>query len=66
MKKDRVNNPKSKIAQFFCRHKHTEWYTKKSNSPFSAISGERRYLICEDCGKEIRSFFAEYEGMGFK
>ncbi len=63
---DRVNNPKNKIAQFFCRHKHTEWYTKKSNSSFSAISGERRYLICKDCGKEIRSFFAEYEGMGFK
>ena len=66
MKKDRVNNPKNKIAQFFCRHKHTDWYTKISNSPFSTISGERRYLICEDCGKEIKSTFCEYEGMGFK
>ena len=66
MKKDRVNNPKNKIAQFFCRHKHTDWYFKKSNSRFSAISGERRYLICEDCGKKIYSFSTEYEGMGFK
>lgn len=63
---NRVDNPKSKIAQRFCKHKHTGWYTKKSSYPFSVISGERRCLLCEDCGKEIRSFFAEYEGMGFK
>ena len=63
---NRVDNPKCKLAQWFCKHKNTGWYTKKSDSPFSAISGERRYLICEDCGKEIRSYFAEYEGMGFK
>lgn len=62
----RVDNPKCKLAQRFCKHKHTGWYNKQSDSPFSAISGERRYLICEDCGKELDSYFAEYEGMGFK
>lgn len=63
---NRVENPKSKLAQRFCKHKNTGWYTKKSNSPFSALSGERQYLICEDCGKELSSYFAKYEGMGFK
>ena len=62
----RVDNPKSKIAQRFCKHKNTGWYTRKSNSPFSAISGEGRYLICEDCGKVVGRYFAKYEGMGFK
>lgn len=62
----RVDNPKSKLAQRFCKHKNKGWYAKKSEGPFHAISGERRYLICEDCGKEISSYFAEYEGMGFK
>lgn len=63
---NRVENPKSKFAQKFCKHKHTGWYVKKSNSPFSALNGERRYLICEDCGKELDSYLAEYEGMGFR
>lgn len=56
---------KGKIGQFFCKHIHKEWYVKKE-SGFQSISGERRYLICKDCGKEVRTFFAEYEGMGFK
>ena len=61
---DRVNNPKSKLGQLLCKHKHKGWYIKQEL--YSCISGERRYLICEDCGKILDSYFARYEGMGFK
>jgi hypothetical protein len=63
---DRVNNPKSKLGQLLCRHKHKGWYEKEEQETYRCISGERIYLICEDCGKIIDSYFARYEGMGFK
>lgn len=55
---------KKKLMQFFCRHKKTNWYKKESM--FQSLSGERHYLICEKCGKEVDDRFFEYEGMGFK
>lgn len=65
MKMNRVNNPKNKILQFFCPHNNQGQYTDNS-SKFCNIRGERRYIVCEDCGKILSSYFAEYEGMGFK
>ncbi len=64
--KSRINNPKSKIAQLFCRHKHSVWCTRQWKNGYSNIRGEERFLICEDCGKEIDKMFLEYEGMGYK
>ena len=62
---NRINNPKNKISQLFCRHKHTNWYKEQESFPLN-IRGETRWLVCEDCGKRINSMFLEYEGMGFK
>lgn len=61
---NRVNTPKNKISQIFCKHRRQGWY--KMESLYQCISGERRYLVCEDCGKVLANYFAEYEGMGFK
>jgi RNA polymerase-binding transcription factor DksA len=55
---------KSKLKQFFCRHKNTGWYQKDSN--LLIISGETHYHVCHDCGKEIDRRFLAYEGRGFK
>lgn len=62
---NRVNNPKNKISQFFCKHINQGLYVDNS-SQFHNIRGERHYIACEDCGKIINSYFAEYEEMGFK
>lgn len=58
-------NYKSKIGQMFCSHKNKEWYAVRTTG-FQNISGEKRVLVCNDCGKETRSYFAKYEGSGFK
>lgn len=63
---NRVNNPKGKIAQFFCKHEHKNWYKAQSEIGYFNLRGETRYLVCEDCGKVIDKMFLEYEGMGFK
>lgn len=63
---NRVNNHKGKLGQLLCRHRHKGWYEKEEQETYRCISGERIYLICEDCGKIIDSFFQEYEGKGFK
>ncbi|MEM5009309.1 hypothetical protein WKH57_01180 [Niallia taxi] len=57
-------NVKGKIGQFFCRHKNKEWFIRKSQ--FSSLRGERRLHICTECGKEVGSYFAEYEDTGYK
>ena len=62
---NRVNNPKNKILQFFCPHINQGQY-KDNSSVFCNIRGERHYIVCEDCGKILSSYFAEYEGTGFK
>lgn len=55
-----------KLKKLFCKHKKTGWYTKNNEFKFASLRGERRYLICEECGKELNSHLAEYEGNGFK
>lgn len=57
---------KSKFKQFFCKHKNKDWYREKETGPFSSLRGEKRYLVCKDCGKIIKFIYAEHEGMGFK
>ena len=63
---NRVNNPKNKISQLFCKHKNKDWYKLPSKSGYSSLRGDTRYLICEDCGKVITKVFYEYEGIGYK
>ena len=58
-KQNRVNNPKIKIAQLFCRHKNKGWYTRQST--FHNLQGQTQYLICEDCGKELKTQFIKYD-----
>ena len=50
---------KAKLKRLLCRHDHCSWYTK--NQQFHNLSGETRYLICEDCGKETLEIFVEYD-----
>lgn len=54
-----------KLKQLFCKHEYSE-YLKNSNSPFHCIRGETVYIVCKKCGKVKRSYFREYEGMGYK
>lgn len=50
-----------------CKHKNVKWYVYNDNSTmFCDITGEIRYLICEDCKKVVTDMFAEYEGCGYK
>lgn len=44
---------------FFCRHKNTEWMKKVEK--FQNLSGETRYLVCQDCGKVIDTMFVKHE-----
>ena len=45
------------FKQLFCRHENCSWYTKES--AFHSLNGERRYYICDDCGKELFDVFME-------
>lgn len=54
-----------KIKQLFCRHKDSSWYAVKGNI-FQMINGEKRLLVCNECGKTLAEIFVEYEGNGFK
>ena len=56
---------KSRVGQFFCKHKNTRWFVENKKG-FQIISGEKRLHICKDCGKVIGECFMEYEGMGYK
>lgn len=58
-------NIKRGLKQLFCRHKETQLIRKKQ-SVFSAISGDRIYVVCKKCKKVTGSFFAEHEGLGYK
>ena len=51
------------IRKLFCKH---EWGEFTKDTEFLNISGETRYIICKKCGKEKGSYFAKYEGMGFR
>ena len=50
----RVNNPKSWIAQLFCRH-HGEWFRRQE--PYFNLSGETQYKVCTKCGKKLDERF---------
>lgn len=58
-------NLKGKIGQFFCKHQNKKCFAEHTDK-FHSLRGETRVYICEDCGKEIDRFVAEYEGSGFK
>ena len=53
---------KGRWGQFICKHDNKQWFREHTLS----IRGERRRLICLDCGKPLATYFAEYEGNGFK
>ena len=55
---------KGKVAQFFCRHKESDWF--KERSLFQNLSGETHHKVCLNCGKVIGERFLRYEGNGFK
>lgn len=52
-------NHKSKIKQFFCKHKNTIWYEMKG--PFFSLNGERHYKFCNDCGKKVDERFIRHD-----
>lgn len=55
---------KNWIRQKKCKHEYG-WYTERPIL-FAPISGETRYYICKKCGKQNGSYYARYEGGGFK
>jgi len=58
----KVKNP---IQQFLCKHDNKEAFVY-STGGFHNLSGERRVFICKDCGLETGTYFAKYEGNGYK
>ena len=63
-----------KIKQLFCKHKNIEYFRRKSI--YQPLHGERIYMFCADCGKELGSrfytneelcmSFEEYKGNNWK
>lgn len=51
------------IKQKRCKHEY-HWYVK--HEMFTNIQGEERFCVCSKCGKIKDSYFAQYEGNGFK
>lgn len=49
-----------------CEHKNTSWYIKRYEDQkvnYINLSGETRYLYCDDCEKELKSsFFQNFDG----
>lgn len=45
------------IKQLLCKHDPKE-YTKRE--PFFNLSGDRIYLVCTKCGKEMGSYFKRH------
>ncbi len=58
MSENRINNPKGKLGQLLCRHKHTNWYQPQTK--FFHLQGETHHLVCEDCGKVLDKRFVRY------
>ncbi len=52
--KNRINNPKPKILQFFCRHK-CSWYRTKTL--YHNLAGETQYKVCTKCGAVVDTRF---------
>lgn len=55
---DRLNKPKNKIAQLFCKHDGV-WC--KRQSLYMNLSGETQYKVCKKCGKTIDKVFYRYD-----
>lgn len=49
---------KAKIQKRFCRH--YEWEYMKKVEKFQCLSGERIYVVCSICGKELGSYFERH------
>lgn len=57
---------KKKIKQLFCKHKNIKYFRR--NSVYLPLHGERIYMFCGDCGKDLGSRFYTNEElcMSFK
>ncbi|EKZ4055561.1 TPA: hypothetical protein PNA97_000979 [Listeria monocytogenes] len=54
---------KNLLVRKLCRHKNKETFKDDS---YAGIQGERRVVVCKDCGELVFHFIAKYEGGGFK
>lgn len=53
---------KNWLGKKLCKHENQQTFIEHTPN----ISGEPQHRICKDCGKEIYSIFARYEGNGYK
>ena len=51
---NRLNNPKPKILQMFCRHNGI-WCRRQEK--FFHLGGETQYKVCTKCGKTLDTRF---------
>ena len=56
---DKKPGIKTKIKQFFCKHKNVGFF--RLETKFHHLHGEVVYTICEDCGKILKDEFMEWE-----
>ncbi|HFL0060682.1 TPA: hypothetical protein ACGX1Y_002415 [Listeria monocytogenes] len=54
---------KNLLVRKLCRHKNKETFKDTS---YDGIQGERRVVVCRNCGELVSDFIAKYEGGGFK
>ncbi|EOG8203965.1 hypothetical protein ACLIWD_003018, partial [Listeria monocytogenes] len=54
---------KNRLLRKICRHKDKEIFKDTS---YDGIQGERRVVVCRNCGELVSDFIAKYEGGGFK
>lgn len=66
--KDFIQKIKTKVKQLFCKHDY-QWMLKRPKNTgivLYNLRGETRYLVCTKCYHEKDSYFAEYEGAGYR
>ncbi len=54
---------KNNLFQLFCKHENSSWYKKETM--FHALNGERKYKICDDCGKLVDQFYKAHVNENF-
>ncbi|EHP1005844.1 hypothetical protein KN872_003099 [Listeria monocytogenes] len=54
---------KNRLLRKICRHKDKKIFKDTS---YDGIQGERRVVVCRNCGELVSDFIAKYEGGGFK
>jgi hypothetical protein len=59
-----IKEIKNKIRQLFCKHENIEYM--ESVSKFHPLHGQRIYMFCADCGKELGSRFYTNEELCMK